>query len=131
MKPKIQFFNPGEQAELKAAGILRKKLGDLLHNRDFWVGAALLIRLLFLFVTRIELAIPRYKMGDIAQSTVRASRDIQVPDTVSTERKRKEAQERVLPVYDYQPGFANSSVSRLHEVFTYLRTVGTGKPSFK
>src|SRR5262249_24529944 len=120
-KQKVQFFNPAnnEAGSFTKAG---QSLMRLFRNQDFWFGLLFLIILLFLFVSRIELSIPNYKLGDIAQSTIRAPQDIQIPDTATTERKRKEAKERVLPVYDFEPELANTSLARMHEVFTYLRT---------
>lgn len=128
MKTKIHFFKPGAKEELFFELIWRKIL-NLLKDRDFWWGVFFILSLLFFFITRVQFSVPDYKIGDIAQSTVRAPKDIQVPDTATTERKRKEAQEKVVPVYDYEAGLAESSVSRLHEIFEFLReheSAGTG-----
>lgn len=122
MKTKIHFFQPTDHKDLGPVGKTFRKLGSLLRDRDFWYGLLFLVLLLLLFVTRGEFSIPSYKLGDIAQSTVRSPQDIQIQDTAITEHKRKEARDRVLPVYDFEPELANTSASRLHEVFAYLRS---------
>ena len=119
MKPKIKIFNPPEK---ESTGIrIKQQVSKLLRNKDFWWGLFFLSVLLLLFGTRSETPIPEYNVGDIAHSTVRAPREIQVPDVRTTEKKRKEEQQKVLPVYDYEANLTNSSVSRLHEIFVYLR----------
>jgi putative nucleotidyltransferase with HDIG domain len=121
MKTKIHLFNSGERKELPAAGLVRGKIVGLLQEREFWWGVLFVTTLLFLFVTRVRYTVPNLQLGEISQSTVRAPRDIQVPDTATTERKRKEAEQKVFPVYDYDPALVNSSVSRMHEVFAFAR----------
>src|SRR5262245_59315907 len=121
MKSKIQLFHPKDSGELPSHEI-RQKLIALISDRDSWWGLLFIIAILFLFITRSEMSIPNYKAGDIAHSTIRASQDLQIPDTATTEKKRKEAQDKILPVYDYEPGLMNDSLSRMHEVFTFLRS---------
>jgi cyclic-di-AMP phosphodiesterase PgpH len=132
-KSRIKFFNP-EQKNERSLKRLRDKLLAVLKNRHFWWGIVFLIALLLLFSARLELSIPNYKLGDIAQSTIRSPQDFQVPDVATTEKKRKEAQERSLPVYDFQPGLVNSSVSRMQQVFESIRTYSAsneGKKNFQ
>jgi len=121
MKSKIQLFHPKDSGDLPSHEI-RQKLIALISDRDSWWGLLFIIAILFLFITRSEMSIPNYKAGDIAHSTIRASQDLQIPDTATTEKKRKEAQDKILPVYDYEPGLMNDSLSRMHEVFTFLRS---------
>lgn len=120
MKTKIHFFQPADQKNLGPFRIAMRKTGELLRERDFWFGLLFFTLMLLLFVGRGEFSVPSYKLGDIAQSTVRSPQDIQIQDTGITERRRKEARERVLPVYDFEPELANTSVSRLHDVFAYI-----------
>src|SRR3990172_1278415 len=120
MKSKIHFFTPKEKAG-STVDVIRHQLMHAVKDRDFWFGTFFVVVLLFLFVLQIESPIPNYNVGEIAHATVRASQDIQVPDTLSTERKRSEAERRVLPVYDYETGLLNSSVSRLEQIFQYLK----------
>ena len=119
MKSKIKVFNPPESEGRVLK--LRDQIVRLLRDKDFWWGLFFLFTLLLLFSTRSEKPVPEYNVGDIAHSTVRAPRDIQVPDVRTTEKKRKEEQQKILPVYDYESNLANSSVSRLHEIFVFLR----------
>lgn len=124
MKNKVHIFKPAQAEETRFTAMSRSVL-NVLRNRDFWWGAFFLVALLFLFVSRLELSIPSYKPGEIAQATVRAPRDIQIQDVATTDRKRAEARDRVLPVYDFEPDLANSAVSRLSDVFTFLREQDT------
>ncbi|HSP06974.1 MAG TPA: HDIG domain-containing protein, partial [Acidobacteriota bacterium] len=54
--------------------------------------------------------------------TIRSPREIQIQDVATTDRKRAEARERVLPVYDFEPDLAESAVARLGDVFNFLRS---------
>jgi cyclic-di-AMP phosphodiesterase PgpH len=119
MKAKIKFLNRPESESIVSK--LSASAVRLARNKDFWWGIVFLAILLLLFGTRTEIPIPDYNVGDIAHSTVRAPRDIQVPDILTTDKKRKEAQQRILPVYDYEASLASSSTSRLHEIFNYIR----------
>ncbi len=119
MKSKVRFLNPAENSN--PAVKIGQQIIRAFREKDFWWGLLFLVILLLLFSTRSEPRLPEYNVADIARSTVRAPRDIQVPDTMTTEKKRKEARQRILPIHDFEPGVANSSVSRLHEIFIYLR----------
>lgn len=119
MKSKIKVLNPPESEGRVVQ--LRDQISRLLRDKDFWWGFFFLSVLLLLFGTRSEKPVPEYNVGDIAHSTVRAPRDIQIPDVRTTEKKRKEEQQKILPVYDYEANLANSSLSRLHEIFQFLR----------
>src|SRR5262245_54285904 len=130
MKTKIHIFQPGDKNDVPAAKKFWLKILKLLSMRDFWAGLCFAAAILFLFVAPVEVKIPQYKLGEIAQSTVRAPRDIQVPDTATTERKQREARERILSVYDYEPTLVNSSISRMHEVFVFLRTQNAKDKNF-
>src|SRR5512145_1963179 len=120
MKTKIHVFQPGDK-DTSAVKLLWSKILALLKTRDFWYGTLAAILILLLFLSPSDVTIPKYKLSDIAQATVRAPRDIQVPDSTTTEHKQKEARDRILPVYDYEPTLVNSSISRMHEVFVFLR----------
>src|SRR5215470_13898490 len=122
MKSKVKLFSPPETESIPAK--LARELVGVLQTKDFWWGMLFLTLLLLLFGTRTETKIPAYHVGDIAHSTVRSPRDIQVPDPITTEKKRKEEEQKILPVYDYEANLANSSISRLHEIFVYLNNEG-------
>src|SRR6185503_6487018 len=124
MKSKIKLFSPPESKSFLLK--LVEGLMRIVREKDFWWCLLFLTILLLLFGTRTETKIPFYNVGDIAHSTVRAPRDIQVPDLLTTDKKRKEEQQKVLPVYDYEANLANSSVLRLHEIFLYLRNQNRG-----
>jgi putative nucleotidyltransferase with HDIG domain len=131
MKSKIHLFQPKDANDLPASGKIRQQIVSLLKDRESWWGLFFILAILFLFITRTEMSIPNYKAGDIAHSTIRATEDIQIPDTVTTDKKKKEAQDKILPVYDYEPNLMNDSLSRMHEVFTSLRNQEEQAPGGK
>jgi len=61
-----------------------------------------------------------YTPGDIASHDVKAPRDLLIPDLELTEKKRVEAQQAVLPLYDYDPGVGRSLADRLGQAFILL-----------
>ncbi len=130
MKSKVQFFHPAEKGD-QTSDRIRRQISGLLRQRDFWWGLFFLLILVAVFSARLEFAVPNYKQGDIAQSTVRSPQDLQVPDAGTTENKRKEAQEKTLPVFDYEGGLVDSSVSRLREVFAFIREHQVASPDNK
>lgn len=121
MKNKVHFFKPSSTEDSKM-NLIAARVFEVLRNRDVWWGVAFMLASLFLFVSRLEFSIPNYKPGEIAQATVRSPRDIQIQDVATTERKKTEARERVLPVYDFEADLADSAASRLSDVFEYLRS---------
>src|SRR5438132_712350 len=121
MKSKIHFFQPRDAGENGFLARFRTRVIAMLRDQDFWWGFLFLVILLFLFVAPAGVSVPQYKRGDIAQSTIRAPEDIQVPDTATTERKRKEAEEKILPVYDFETGLTGSALARMHDVLSSIR----------
>ncbi|HJZ11168.1 MAG TPA: HDIG domain-containing protein, partial [Acidobacteriota bacterium] len=128
MKSKIQIFSPkGEESGTR----LWQQAKRLLKDRDFWWGLLFIAALLVLFAARMDSTIPNYKIGEIAESTIRAPEDIQVPDSTTTEPRRKEAQQKVLPVHDFEAGAADSSVARIREIIEHLRQLQAANPELK
>jgi len=89
----------------------------------------LLLALLALLLTLI--IIPKggfspvhYGKGDVAAMDIKAPRDMLIPDLELTEKKRLEAQQAVLPLYDYDPSVGRDLAERLMQTFNLL-TDGT------
>ncbi|MBW2057181.1 MAG: HDIG domain-containing protein [Deltaproteobacteria bacterium] len=61
-----------------------------------------------------------YAAGDIALKDVRATRDMLVEDKASTEKRRRDAAEKVRSVYDFDPGVLEETEKRVKEAFDLL-----------
>jgi len=62
-----------------------------------------------------------YQPGDVASHDVKAPRDMLVPDPDLTTKKRIEAEQSILPLYDYDPGVGQAVSDHLKQVFDLLR----------
>ncbi len=58
----------------------------------------------------------KYKLGDVAERDIKASREFLVEDDELTEKNRQEAFKSVLPVYDFDPTATNLFI-RIREAF--------------
>ena len=67
-----------------------------------------------------------YAPGDIAARDIKAPRDLLIPDLALTEKKRLEAEESVLPLYDFDPRTGHDIAERLVRAFQFLHS-GTVK----
>ncbi len=54
-----------------------------------------------------------YETGDIASRDFKAPKDLLIPDQPLTEKKRLEAEDDILPLYDFDPGAAQDIANRL------------------
>ncbi len=63
-------------------------------------------------------------IGQFSNTVVKATRDYDIPDEETTRRKRAEARDAVLPVYDYDVTVAESAHERVRSAFQYMREVG-------
>jgi putative nucleotidyltransferase with HDIG domain len=57
-----------------------------------------------------------YATGDIAVRDIKAPKDLLIPDLELTEKKRIEAEEAILPLYDYDPRAGRELADRLVQV---------------
>ncbi len=83
------------------------------------LGASLLIS--FILFPRLIIAPKEYKLGDIAQSDIKAERDFLVEDTIATERYRQEAMAKVPPIYNFKEGVWQDLKSRIAQAFELMR----------
>lgn len=60
-------------------------------------------------------------LGQFSEMVIKASRDFDIPDEETTRRKRDEAREAVLPVYDYDLTVGESAINRVKVAFTLMR----------
>lgn len=64
-----------------------------------------------------------YKLGDVAEKDVKATKDFLIEDNESTEAKRREAVDMVLTVYDHDAGLAAKVSRNVKTAFDDLRAV--------
>lgn len=64
-----------------------------------------------------------YKMGDVAEKDVKATKDFLIEDNDSTEARRREAVDMVLTVYDHDTGLAAKISRNVKTAFDDLRAV--------
>ncbi len=86
-------------------------------------GACLILAGIITLLIAPRLTTPRYTYdpGDIAKHTVRAPRDFSVEDSTSTEKKKAQAAEEVLSVYDFNSRAAQELEKRITEAFSFMR----------
>ena len=112
----------------------RRYYALVLGNRPFWrraTGSPFLWA--FLFVAALVLLyhqsarLPRYPytVGEVADRDLVLNRDLAVSDPQETEKRRMEAVERVLPVFDWQPDRGPALSARLGDLFRQGR-LGAG-----
>ncbi len=60
-------------------------------------------------------------IGQFSETVVKATRDFDIPDEETTRRKREEAREAVLPVYDYDVTVVESAGERVQAAFALMQ----------
>jgi len=104
----------------------RKKPGTapfpwLTHERLLW-GCLVLLSLLFalLLFPNILSQGPDYRIGDVAETGIKASHDFLIENREMTERNRVEAAKQALAVYDYDRTLSDL-LPRVKEAFAFAR----------
>src|ERR671914_675128 len=69
--------------------------------RAIGITALLVAVLTVLLLPRLQLRARTLALGDIAPVDIKAHSDFLIEDEVSAQKKRREAEDRVLPVYDF------------------------------
>jgi len=108
-------------------------LSDSLSRKFRFLTLPVFYKGILLFVTCLIIAslispilpstIPDYQAGDISVQNIKATQDLEVEDTVSTEKKRTENEEKSLSVYDFDSGAPDEVKSRLLSTFDQLRKI--------
>ncbi|TYP00028.1 metal dependent phosphohydrolase [Geothermobacter ehrlichii] len=116
--------------EKKTDAVPRKLARGAADNGRFWgidkkYQPYLLLCLLAFVLTLI--IVPKggftpahYAPGDVAAIDIKAPRDLLIPDEKLTAKKRQEAQQAVLPLYDFDPAVGSDLTDRLRQVFGIL-----------
>jgi cyclic-di-AMP phosphodiesterase PgpH len=89
--------------------------------RPFFWALAYVLATTFAYSPTLSFRGPSGDIGAIARRDVVAPRDLIVPDSVATERRRAEAIADVLPVYDWDSGAAARFEKRLRQSFLRAR----------
>ncbi|MBI5545553.1 MAG: hypothetical protein HY901_16835, partial [Deltaproteobacteria bacterium] len=63
-------------------------------------------------------------IGQFSNTVVKATRDYDIPDDETTRRKREEARDAILPVYDYDVTVSDAAVERIRSAFRHIRAAG-------
>ncbi|MGH8067737.1 MAG: HD family phosphohydrolase [Candidatus Entotheonellia bacterium] len=69
--------------------------------REIWITTLLVATLTVLLLPRLQLQTRTFAVGDIAPADIKAHTDFLLEDEVSAQKKRNEAEDRILPVYDF------------------------------
>lgn len=82
-----------------------------------WVLAYLLVGVAVLMPRLVAVGRP-VAAGDVATREYVATRDVMVPDETTTEERRDQARQAVLPVYDYDAAYAEEVDQSLAKLFS-------------
>ena len=93
-------------------------------NRIRWgILAAITIIFTLLLYPNLVITKHRYDLGDVAERDVKAPKDFFVEDEAATEKKRQQAMEEVLTVYDYDAGLVTTLTQNVDRALADLRAV--------
>lgn len=97
--------------------------------RSLWVGPSQKILLLgacslliaLLLTPSIDVAVPHYRLGDVAAHNIKANRNFLIEDQEATFRKHEEAARQAPLVYDLDPNVAQGIEAGLKVGFSVMR----------
>lgn len=72
-----------------------------------------------------------YKVGDVADQDIKATQDYLIEDEISTEKRRMEAMQKAMAVYDLDETALSTIRSRLDSSFSLMRDICEESPSKK
>lgn len=93
----------GVRPLLKKLGVVRlAKTGEAkIAWREIAITSLFVALLTVLLLPRLQLQPPMLAVGEVAPADIKAPTNLLIEDEVSTQQKRREIEDRVLPVYDY------------------------------
>jgi hypothetical protein len=104
------------------AAAFKRKFGLEGEGRHYLLLALLALTLTVIIIPKGGFIPDYYAPGDIASRDIKAPKDLLIPDLPLTEKKRLEAEEAILPVYDFDEGAAQDIASRLIQSLGMLQT---------
>ncbi|HXH12280.1 MAG TPA: HDIG domain-containing protein [Alphaproteobacteria bacterium] len=120
----------GVRPFLMNLGLVRvAKTGEVkIAWREIGITSLLVALLTVLLLPRWQLQTPTLAVGDVAPADIKAHTDFLIEDEVSTQQKRREIEERVLPVYDYDSQVLNAIALRLDQAMRIIETAFQMRP---
>ena len=85
--------------------------------------------LTILLTPQVRFQHPAYKLGDIADSKIKADRDLLVENRAATAQKRLEASNEIASIYDFDSEAASQILANLANAFAMMKEIGAGKIS--
>jgi putative nucleotidyltransferase with HDIG domain len=86
-------------------------------------GTSLLIALLLF--PNLLVTIPRYRAGDVVQKDIKSPKDFLIEDKEATHRKREEAAQSAVSIYDLDDGLSDKLANRVAQVFEDMRNIAS------
>ena len=113
----------------KLGVVTRSKTGGVkIAWREIGITAVLVATLTVLLLPRLQLQTRTLAIGDIAPADIKAHTDFLLEDEVSAQKKRKEAEDRVLPLYDYDQRTIEAIDQRLKGAMQIIESAYRGHP---
>jgi putative nucleotidyltransferase with HDIG domain len=97
--------------------------------REMSITVLLVAALTVLLLPWLQMPMRTLAVGDIAPADIKAPTDLLIEDEVSTHKKRQEAEERVLPVYDFDRQAVQSIDRRLTLALRSIQSVYENRPA--
>ena len=91
----------------------------------FWAALFTMVFTVIMIVWNPSTRIPELPIGSVASTTIRAPYDIRLEDQITTEARKKEAMNRVPPVYAWDPLAHEALVEKLKLMFQTGRNLLT------
>src|SRR5215813_68101 len=96
--------------------------------REIGLTALLVATLTVLLLPRLQLQRRTLAIGDIAPADIKAHTDFLLEDEVSAQKKRKEAEEHILPVYDFDQHAIEAIDQRLQRAMQTIEAAYQVRP---
>ncbi len=87
-------------------------------------GTSLLIALLLF--PNLLVRVPRYQAGDVVQKDIKSPKDFLIEDKEATQRKREEAAQSTLSIYDLDDGLSDKLANSITQAFEHMRNLASG-----
>jgi hypothetical protein len=100
-------------------------------NRRFRWGILCIVAICSSIILFPNLVITRhrYNLGDVAQRDIKSPRDFFIEDRAATETNRRQSEDNVLTVYDYDSELARMLARNVEAVFAQMRTAADAQDS--
>jgi putative nucleotidyltransferase with HDIG domain len=96
--------------------------------REIGITVLLVAALTVLLLPRLRLQTRTFAVGDIAPADIKAHTDLLIEDEVSAQKKRTEVEERILPVYDFDPRAAEAIDQRVQRAMQIIEAAFHVRP---